>query len=175
MYKKYISFSNQNVMQFNFYYTCKNFKIFTKYLKYFISNSCTFLFITVNKDIFYFSHLYKFLQKKINSYFVYDWIFGVISNYQLIYDTYERREQILIHKQPCIGILTQTKFWTKIIINELKTMNTFCMGVVDALQLKFVDFPILLPNFFESGFFVLNFFLRYLSSFKLKEFNKINV
>lgn len=160
-YKKYISFSNVSFSVMGGSYFLGNFQKFSKILNYFLKVKSLFIFISLTKDMFTSTTVYKFMQKSIYTYFVYDWIFGLVSNHRRIFETSSLRQKSLIKNIPEIGVLLETKGWTRIIINELKARNSFSIGFINPITVKYLDFPLPLTDKFESGFFLTNFFIKY--------------
>lgn len=167
-FKKYIGFSSINFSVMSGYFFVNTFKKLSFFLNHFSKMNSLYLFVSLNKKVFWMSHVYKFLQKSIYSYFVYDWIFGAVSNHRRIFETYSLREQSLIKNMPEIGILIQTSCWTEIIISELKARNAFSIGFINPESVKMLDFPLPLTDNHESGFFIVNYFIKVLS---LKQLN----
>lgn len=162
-YKKYIAFSNVTFSVMSGFYFFGNFKKFSKILNSFLKLKSLFIFVSLNKDMFTMTGVYKFIQKSIYTYFVYDWIFGAVSNYRRIFETYSLRQKSLIKNIPEIGVLLETKGWTHIIINELKARNAFSIGFINPVTVKHLDFPLPLTDKFESSFFLTNFFIKFIN------------
>ena len=176
LYKKYSSIVLSNCVIFNDFYTIQNFFKLNNFFCRFFFNTSLFLFVSLSKNYFRVTRIYKFLQKKLYNYFVYDWIFGAVSNFKRIFKIYELRELKHFNRIPDISILIQTGGWTGIIINELKCRYVFCLGVVDPIFIKHLDYPIALPSSFESGFIIIDYFLRQFYFNVLNSYSKqINV
>jgi hypothetical protein len=159
-YKKYICcFSEGGYLLTDFYYLSRVFKKLSRYLFKFIKKEALVLFISLNKDFFYMRRIYKTIQQRIYSYFIYDWIFGAVSNYKRIFKTYVGREQDVLNRYPDIAILMHTEQWTWEIIGELQARHVFCIGVTKPIYIKFMDYPLPLVSTFESGFLLIRYLM----------------
>lgn len=165
-YKKYIGFFDRNraSIGLNSFGYVKVLKKLNKYFDKYLSVDCLFIFVCLSKKLFGISDLYKYLQTKVNIYFVFDWIFGAVSNHKRAYMAYDMREKKTINMVPDIAVLLQVKGWAKIIITELRNNHVFCFGITKPEFYKFIDFPLSLPNSYESNYLITCFFLHSLKN-----------
>ena len=72
LYKKYSSIVLSNCVIFNDFYTIQNFLKLNNFFSNFFFNTSLFLFVSLSKNYFRVTRIYKFLQKKLYNYFIYD-------------------------------------------------------------------------------------------------------
>lgn len=160
IYKGYLRASTESVILIDQFSQGYNFKKFDQYLSHFTKSGALFLLVSLDRDYFFCNTVYKYLQEKIYSYFIYDWIFGALSNFKRIYTTYiERPELAHFPERPEVALILQTGEWTSEILNELNTRFVFTLGLSDLKHITYIDFPLPLMQSFEAAFFSLRLLL----------------
>jgi len=124
-----------------------------------IKKNC-FLFIDLNKtNFFFFNKLYK-LFKYTLSFLIYDWTYGLITNFFVIeLNSYDYRSNNL----PVLVFLLALFEQRSIIYNELNRKNLLSIGLVSLEEINYVDYPIFIKPKIEYSFIFFQLILKLLN------------
>lgn len=158
-YKKYISpYFFKGLVGIDYLSSISFFKNLDLYLTFFFKTLTLFFFISISKCYSFMMVNFEYIQSKVYSYFVYDWIFGIMANFRRIFSTYDLRSHATYLVQPQVALLVQTDRWTYNILQDLRANFVFTFGVIDLTNVVNMDFPLPLADTLESSFFVLRYF-----------------
>jgi len=111
----------------------------------FIKKSC-FLFIDLKKTNLFFLTRFYILLTHIASFIVYDWAYGIISNFFLI----ELKDYVYnSNKLPSLVFLLALFNQQKIICNELSKKNLLSIGLIEIGTSLHIDYPIFIKPLAE--------------------------
>lgn len=160
-YKKFIAgYLFNGFIGIDYWASILFFKNLDIYLNFFFKTLTLFFFISISKCYSFMILNFEYLQSKVYSYFVYDWIFGIMANFRRIFITYDLRSHPTYLIQPQVALLLQTEQWAVNILQDLKINFVFTFGVVDLNNIVKLDFPLPLSDTMESSFFVLRYFIN---------------
>lgn len=119
-----------------------------------------FLFIDLKKtNFFFFNKLYKIFKYTL-SFLVYDWTYGVITNFFAIeLNTYDYRS----NKLPLLVFLLALFEQRSVIYNELNRKNLLSIGLVSLEELNYIDYPIFIRPKIEYSFIFFQLILKLLN------------
>ena len=155
-FRKYISFCDSKSFSTDELYYTASMEMLIRFIKDFIEKFNLFLLVSLNRDSVTATSIFKSMQKNLYNYFVYDWIFGIVSNHKRIFKACGDREVVPIRKVPDIGIVLQAEDWTTDVIWEMKHRGVFTIGFINSESVHILDFPFPLSDNFESSFIIMD-------------------
>jgi hypothetical protein len=120
-----------------------------------------FLFINIDKNNDGFlTKIFYSLVKKIRAYCIYDWGYGILTNYtRVYYEFFLEKKGELLHKLPDIVFLLRILEKQHYIMTEVQNAGTLSLGLVDYENSLHIDYPIPSNTSSEYSYF----FFRLLS------------
>lgn len=164
IYKNYLSSSFKSIYYIASQKLIKSFLDLMPVIKFINNLNYVYLFIDLKKtNVSSSNELYKILNK-FNSFVIYDWAFGIISNfYNIELENYTYSSDTL----PTITFLLNLSGQYEVILNELKVSSILSIGLIPFNRSDSVDYPILIGGFDEYSHVFLKFFFKILGSNQL--------
>jgi hypothetical protein len=103
-----------------------------------------FLFINIDKNIDGFlTKIFYSLVKKIRAYCIYDWGYGILTNYKRVYyEFFLEKKGRLLYRLPDIIFLLRILEKQHYIMTEVQNGGTLSLGLVDYENSLHMDYPI---------------------------------
>jgi hypothetical protein len=127
-----------------------------------------FLFINVdgNRSSFLTKIFYSLL-KKINAYCIYDWGFGLLTNFSKKYYEFFLEKQAQLHKLPDIVFLLRVLEKQHCIMTEIQNAGALSLGLVDYENSSSVDYPIPSNTSTEYSYFFFKLLTKVITNSKV--------
>jgi hypothetical protein len=120
-----------------------------------------FLFINIDKNSNGFlTKVFYSLVKKIRAYCIYDWGYGILTNYIKAYYEFSLENKAKLHKFPDIIFLLRILEKQHYIMTEVQNAGTLCLGLVDYENSSYIDYPIPSNTSSEYSYFFFRLLIK---------------
>jgi hypothetical protein len=121
----------------------------------FLLKESLFLFINIDKNNDGFlTKIFYSLVKKIRAYCIYDWGYGILTNYtRVYYEFFLEKKDKLLYKLPDIVFLLRILEKQHYIMTEVQNAGTLSLGLVDYENSLHMDYPIPSNTSLEYSYF----------------------
>ena len=126
-----------------------------------------FLFINIDNNCSSFlTKIFYSLLKKIKAYCIYDWGFGLLTNFSKTYYEFFLEKQAQLHKLPDIIFLLRVLEKQHYIMTEVQNAGTLSLGLVDYENSSSVDYPIPSNTSSEYSYFFFKLLVKFITNSK---------
>lgn len=166
-YNIYISYFEKNTSSISLVavFNCIN-KLYPL-ISLLLSKESLFLFINIDNNCSSFlTKIFYSLLKKIKSYCIYDWGFGLLTNFSKTYYEFFLEKQAQLHKLPDIIFLLRVLEKQHYIMTEVQNVGTLSLGLVDYENSSSIDYPIPSNTSSEYSYFFFKLLVKFITNLK---------
>lgn len=172
-YNKYILYKESNISYLSMNFLIKNIQKLYNIIYLLLLKHNTFLFISLdNYDSSFLVKIAYSLIKKIKVYCIFDWGFGLLTNFSRVY------YQLLLEQREYLYKIPEVIFFLRILEKphyykvEFQNVSSLSIGIIDYRNSGFLDYPIPSNDSLEYSYFFFRILIKILNVFdKINLFN----
>lgn len=153
-YNMYLAYKEKNINSISINSLFKSIKKIYPLISLLLLKESIFLFVSVDKnDNSFLTKIFYSLIKKLKIYCIYDWGFGLLTNFTRTYYKLFLENKEHLHKLPDIIFFLRIVEKQHYLITEAKNSGALSLGLVDYESSNSIDYPIPSNSSLEYSYF----------------------